>query len=240
MSERKAKLIFWIGTLSSLALFLGLTVDTTRQFAVLTHADKLDEQVVAGKRAFERYNCNDCHTILGFGGYYAPDLTRAYLRLGGDAVARRLKSPEVAFADSYRKMPQQNLSANEITDITAYLRWVSNIENHDWPPQDSANRWKRSTDRMLAAAALSPAAALVEQEGCLTCHTLGGQGEGRGPRLEWIATRRDAGWIAGYLANPQEYAPGSEMPAYDTLGEGQRMMIGEFIVALASKKGGAK
>ncbi|MGQ9834912.1 MAG: c-type cytochrome [Thermoanaerobaculaceae bacterium] len=38
---------------------------------------------MAGKRAFEKYNCNDCHTILGFGGYYAPDLTRAYQRLGG-------------------------------------------------------------------------------------------------------------------------------------------------------------
>jgi nitric oxide reductase subunit C len=240
MSERTAKLIFWIGTLSSLALFLALTIDTTRQFASLTHADKLDEQVVAGKRAFEHYNCNDCHTILGFGGYYAPDLTRAYLRLGGSAVARRLKSPDVAFADSYRKMPQQNLSENEVADITAYLRWVSGIENHDWPPQDSKNRWKRSTDRMLAAAALSPAAALIEQENCLACHTLGDRGEGRGPRLEWIATRRDAGWIASYLADPQKYAPGSEMPSFDTLAEGQRRMIGDFIVAIASQKGGAR
>jgi nitric oxide reductase subunit C len=49
MSERVAKLIFWIGTLSSLALFLALTIDTTRQFASLTHADRLDEQVVVGK-----------------------------------------------------------------------------------------------------------------------------------------------------------------------------------------------
>jgi nitric oxide reductase subunit C len=65
--------IFWAGTLASLALFLVLTVHTHGQFDALTHADKLDEQVVSGKRAFERYNCNDCHTLLGFGGYYAPD-----------------------------------------------------------------------------------------------------------------------------------------------------------------------
>ena len=51
MSHRTAKLIFWIGTLLSLVLFLALTVDTTRQFAALTHADKLDERVVSGKRA---------------------------------------------------------------------------------------------------------------------------------------------------------------------------------------------
>ncbi len=162
MSERAAKLIFWIGTLSSLVLFLALTIDTTRQFASLTHANRLDEQVVAGKHAFEHYNCNDCHTILGFGGYYAPDLTRAYLRLGESAITRRLKTPDVAFADSYRKMPQQNLSEKEVADITAYLRWVSGIENHDWPPQDSKNRWKRSTDRMLAGRARRPSAQPVE------------------------------------------------------------------------------
>ena len=237
MSDKTAKLIFWIGTLTSLVLFLVLTVDTTRQFAALTHADKLDEQVVAGKRAFERHNCNDCHTILGFGGYYAPDLTRAHPRLGADAVARRLAHPEVAFAGSYRKMPQQNLAETEIQNLVTYLRWVANIENLDWPPQDSMARWNRSTKRMLAAAALSPAAALIDQESCLTCHTLGGRGESLGPRFEWIGSRRDSAWIAKYLGDPQRFAPGTGMPAYDHLDGGQRRMIGDFVAALAASRG---
>lgn len=110
MSNKADKLVFWIGTLSSLVLFLALTVDTSRQFASLTHADRLDERVVAGKHAFERHNCNDCHTILGFGSYYAPDLTHTYFRIGEDAITRRLQQPEVAFADDFRKMPQQHLS----------------------------------------------------------------------------------------------------------------------------------
>ncbi len=237
MSAGAAKLIFWIGTLSSLVLFLALTFDTTRQFAALTHADRLDERVVSGKHAFERHNCNDCHTILGFGAYYAPDLTRAYLRIGEDAVQRRLKSPEVVFADSYRRMPQQHLSSREVADIIAYLRWVANIENHDWPPQDSQSRWQRSTDRMLAAAALSPGAALVQQENCLDCHALGGRGASVGPRLEWIGSRRDPTWIADYLADPQKLSPGSEMPDYGTLSAGQRGMIAEFVTALAAGRG---
>jgi len=54
--------------------------DTHRQVGTLANVDKLSDQVVAGKRAFEKYNCNDCHTILGFGGYYAPDLTRVVQR----------------------------------------------------------------------------------------------------------------------------------------------------------------
>ncbi len=191
MTEKTAKWIFWGGTLSSLALFLALTADTQSQFAALTHADRLDAQVVAGKRAFERYNCNDCHTIIGFGGYYAPDLTRAYTRLGEDTIKRRLRAPEVAFAGSYRKMPQQHLSAQEVDDITTFLAWVSNIENHDWPPQHSEARWKRSTERLMAGAVLSPGAALVNQEDCLSCHALGDRGERKGARLEWIAARRE-------------------------------------------------
>ncbi len=236
MSERTAKLIFWVGTLSSLALFLALTWDTHRSFAALTHADKLDANVVAGKRAFEKHNCNDCHTILGFGGYYAPDLTRAWKRLGEDAVRLRLQSPEKVFAGSYRKMPQQHLGAADVDRITDFLRWVSEIDNHDWPPQDSEVRWKASTRRLVGGAAMSPGAALVSQENCLACHALGAEGERRGPRLEYIASHRDAEWITRYLADPGKVTPGAAMPAFDKLPEGQRRAIAEFITSLADRR----
>jgi nitric oxide reductase subunit C len=236
MSDRLAKAIFWIGTLASIAVFLVMTVHTHRSFDALTHADALDEHVVAGKRAFERHNCNDCHTILGFGAYYAPDLTRAFARVGEDGVRRRLEEPEAAFATSYRKMPQQHLAPDEIENLVAFLRWVSSIENHDWPPQDSPSRWKRSTERLLASASMSPAAALVKQESCLQCHALAGAGGTTGPRLEWIGGRHDAEWVARYLADPQAVAPGSRMPGYGHLTEGQRLMIGELLVSLAADR----
>jgi nitric oxide reductase subunit C len=231
MNHTAAKSIFWFGTLSSLILFIILTVDTHGRFEELTRADKLNDQVVAGKRAFEKHNCNDCHTILGFGAYYAPDLTRAYARLGEDAIKRRLASPDVVFADSFRKMPQQHLSEKEIADITAFLEWVSNIQNHDWPPQHSEHRWKRSTERMLSGAALSPAAALIEQENCMSCHRLGDKGGRTGPRLEWIGARHDSQWIADFLASPPE---GVVMPSFDYLSREQRLMIGDFLVSLAA------
>jgi nitric oxide reductase subunit C len=236
MTERLAKGIFWFGTLSSLVVFLAMTVHTHQSFAALTHADTLDAKVVAGKRAFERHNCNDCHTILGFGAYYAPDLTRAFARLGEDAVRRRLEKPEVVFADSYRKMPQQHLTPTEVGDLVAFLRWVSAIDNHDWPPQDSPNRWKRSTERVLASASLSPAAALVQQENCLACHSLGGSGGTTGPRFEWIGGRRDVAWIARYIADPEAVSHGAQMPPFANLSEGQRLMIGEFVVSLATDR----
>jgi nitric oxide reductase subunit C len=236
MTTRLAKAIFWAGTLVSLAVFLGMTVHTHQSFDALTHADALDEHVVAGKRVFEKKNCNDCHTILGFGAYYAPDLTRAHARLGEDGVRSRLEAPEEVFKDSYRKMPQQHLTAQEVDDVVAFLKWVSNIENHDWPPQDSVRRWKRSTERLLASASMSPAAALVQQESCLSCHSLGGTGGSSAPRLEWIGGRRDAEFVARYLANPEAVTQGSRMPAYPNLTEGQRNMIAEFIVSLAADR----
>jgi nitric oxide reductase subunit C len=236
MSQRLAKAIFWVGTLTSLALFLVATADTHRNFDALTHADKLDDRVVAGKRAFEKYNCNDCHTILGFGAYYAPDLTRVYSRGGEDWIRRRLEHPEIAMSGSTRKMPQQHLAPQEVTDLVAFLRWVDDIENLDWPPQDSKHRWKSSTRRLLAGAGMTPAAALVQQESCLTCHSLGGDGESKGPRLEVIGTRHDAAWIAEYLADPERVSPGAAMPAYKHLSAEQRFTIGQFVTSLAAHR----
>jgi nitric oxide reductase subunit C len=234
MNDRFARWIFWVGTLVSLALFIGLTVDSHARFAALTNADKLDEQVVAGKRAFERYNCNDCHTILGFGAYYAPDLTRAWTRLGEVGVQRRLEHPETVFATSFRKMPQQGLSAQEVADIGAYLQWVSKIDNHDWPPQDSSKRWKSAAARAVAGASLSPGAALIDQERCLACHTLGDSGGTTASRLEYIGSHRDAAWIAQYLADPEAFSQGTGMPAYPHLRQEQRLLIGDFMVAAAA------
>ncbi len=234
MTDRSAKLIFWVGTLSSLVLFLALTFDTHRQFDALTKADQLDERVVAGKRAFERHNCNDCHTILGFGGYYSPDLTRAYTRLGEETIRSRIERPEVVLAASYRKMPQQHVPPEEIDSMVAFLRWTSGIENGDWPPHDSEIKWKSSTRRLLAGAALSPGAALVKQENCLACHMLGDAGERTGPRLEWIGARRSAQYIDAYLADPARFTPGTSMPSFAQLGDAQRRALTEFILSLAS------
>src|SRR5512147_2859565 len=98
MSKKAAFWIFIFGTASSAILFLVLTWDTHRQVEALSHVDKLSAQVIEGKRIFEKYNCNDCHTILGFGGYYAPDLTRVVQRVGEEGIRFRVNSPEKAFA----------------------------------------------------------------------------------------------------------------------------------------------
>ena len=140
MSKKGAFWIFLIGTLSSAALFLYLTYDTHKQVVTLTHADRLGEDVVAGKKVWEKYNCNNCHTILGFGAYYAPDMTKVYRRLGAEGIKAIIKEPDQIFAGSWRKMPNQHLSDDEVIQLVAFFKWVSEIDNNDWPPQDSVKK----------------------------------------------------------------------------------------------------
>ena len=165
MSKKTAFWIFFIGTVSSAVLFLGLTWDTQRQIETLSHVDKLSDKVVEGKRTFEKYNCNDCHTILGFGAYYAPDLTKVVQRIGEDGIRFRIHEPEKALAASSRKMPDLKVSDAEIDNLVAFFTWVGNIDNGDWPPQDSKKRLSRSEERMVAGVGVSPGAAVFQSRG---------------------------------------------------------------------------
>lgn len=46
-----------------------------------------------GKRVFQAYNCMDCHTMVGNGAYFAPDLTKEYNDTGPAWLAAFLPSP---------------------------------------------------------------------------------------------------------------------------------------------------
>jgi nitric oxide reductase subunit C len=232
MTDKTAKLIFWGGTLSSLILFLILTVDTHRQVGALTHADKLSAQVLDGKRAFQKYNCNDCHTILGFGGYYSPDLTRVYSRRGPDYIRNVLQHPEVAFANSFRKMPQQHISETEIGNLVAFFEWVNNIETNDWPPQDSKKY--RAANRLSSAAGVSRGAALFQENRCFDCHKLEGVGGDTGPALDQAGQRHDEETIKRIISQPQSVNPQATMPSHEDMSASDVSAIAEF---LAKQKG---
>jgi nitric oxide reductase subunit C len=233
MTKKTAFWIFLIGTLSSSALFLGLTWDTHRQVATLANVDKLSDQVVAGKRVFEKKNCNDCHTILGFGGYYAPDLTRVVQRVGEDGIRFRVASPEKAFEKSFRKMPRQNLTDAEITDLVAFFRWVGEVNNNDWPPQDSKKRLTRGEQRMVASVGVSPGAAVFQTKGCMNCHALKGTGGTVGPNLDGIGGGMSEEQIRAYVRDPKSVDPKATMPSQkDNLTERELEEVAKFLSTL--------
>lgn len=49
-------------------------------------------QATAGKRVFQAYNCMGCHTIVGNGAYFGPDLTNVYEKAGPAWLAAFLPS----------------------------------------------------------------------------------------------------------------------------------------------------
>ncbi len=232
LTKRAAKQIFFIGTLSSLILFLALTIDTHRQVKVLTNADKLSDQVVEGKRAWQKYNCNDCHTILGFGGYYAPDMTKSYKRLGEVGIRDRVTKPEVAFAQSWRKMPQQNLSQKEVGDLVAFLRWVNDIDTQEWPPQDSEKRSSSSARKVVAMVGMSPGAALFKEKGCLGCHWIGEIGSKSGTGLDKVGSKYDKETLAQLLIDPKKVNPNFQMAVQTNIQPSEARQIAEFLAGL--------
>jgi len=229
MTKKMAFQIFLWGTLSSALLFLWLTWDTHRQVVALSHADRLSAQVVAGKRVFEKYNCNDCHTILGFGGYYAPDLTKVVKRIGLEGTRYRVLSPEVAFANSWRKMPKLGLSDVEIDNLVAFFTWVGEIDNGDWPPQDSEKRLGRAALRLTATQGVSPGAAVFQTSGCMNCHSLNGAGGSSGPALDRVGRQYSKEELEHLIRSPKSVNPSAEMPPQTQLSDRELEDVATFL-----------
>jgi nitric oxide reductase subunit C len=137
MNKRQTRW-FAIGCTGVAALvFLGMTIDTHRQFPKLTNEDKLTPQVVAGKDVWHKNNCINCHTLFGEGAYYAPDLTKITKLRGEQYLQAYLRDPSKFYDEQRhrRLMPKQDLSDADITNLISFLEWVSNVDNQGWPPR---------------------------------------------------------------------------------------------------------
>lgn len=137
MTKREARLFAIWGTVLSVVVFLGLTVDSHRQFPTLTNEENLTPEVVQGQDVWHRYNCINCHTLFGEGAYYAPDLTKIAQMRGAPYLKAYMRDPSKFYDEQRhrRLMPTQDLSDEEIDHLIAFLDWVSKIDNQGWPPR---------------------------------------------------------------------------------------------------------
>lgn len=140
ITKNMARNIYFGGSLFAILVFAGLTMDTVHQIPKLSNEDKITESVARGKNLWEVNNCVGCHTIMGEGAYYAPELANAFDRLGG-GNEEAFKTYMIGWmaaqpiqAPGRRKMPQFNLSEEEINDISDFLIWTSRINDNEWPP----------------------------------------------------------------------------------------------------------
>ena len=93
-------------------------------------------QVAAGKLVWERNNCIGCHTLLGEGAYFAPELGNVYTRFGNstEAIKIFIKSRPAEGVPGRRSMPQFNLTEEELEAVAQFLKYSSEINAAKWPP----------------------------------------------------------------------------------------------------------
>jgi nitric oxide reductase subunit C len=86
---------------------------------------------------WQRYNCENCHTLLGEGAYYAPDLTEIVAQRGKGYLTAFLANPAAFYSEERdgRLMPTLGLSQPEIADVLEFLAWVDGIDSNGWPPR---------------------------------------------------------------------------------------------------------
>ncbi len=84
-----ARNIFYGGTLFFLLVFLALTYQTEQSIPSRDKREMLsDPRVAAGKKIWETHNCIGCHTLLGEGAYFAPELGNVVKRLGSEEAVK--------------------------------------------------------------------------------------------------------------------------------------------------------
>ncbi len=222
MKLSHAKAIFIWGTVLSSVIFLALTYDSQKSFPKRTHEEKLDEHVAAGKWVWQKYNCNDCHTILGIGGYYAPDVTKVMSYRDAEWMRRFIKDPPAVWP-AERKMPVLHLRDQEIEDVISFLTWVNGIDTNDWPPKPMT---------VATAAAPKPGEEIFKAQGCSSCHSIGGVGGKIGPDLTHVGSRRDKDWIEEQIENPKSHNPNSIMPSFAKLPKKDREELADYLAGL--------
>lgn len=234
MNKRHTRIFAIASTGVAALIFLILTIDTHRQFPTLTNTDQLTEEVVRGQNVWHANNCINCHTILGEGAYYAPDLTKITQLRGTPYLTAFMKDPSQFYDEQRhrRLMPNPNLSDQEISDVIAFMDWVANVDNQGWPPRpilvsggslpgtdlSVAQQAERGTELPPGATpvdagndpvALGEAVFRSAVPACAACHSMAPGVNLAGPTLAGMLTRAqetiDSPDYTGAATTPEEF-----------------------------------
>lgn len=133
-----ARNIYYGGSVFFILIFLGLTFHTVKEMPKRDHRENITESVARGKHLWEVNNCVGCHSLIGEGAYYAPELGNVYLRRGGEEgfkpFLRVWMNVQPLNIPGRRQMPNFNLADDEIDDLAEFLKWTSKMDVNDWPP----------------------------------------------------------------------------------------------------------
>lgn len=135
LSKNQARLFFLGGTIVTFAIFIGMSWNSlSKGVPKQTHEENLTAAVIRGKHLWENNNCMGCHTILGEGAYYAPELTKVIERRGEGYVKAVLTS-KTSWAPRGRKMVPYAFSDKDAGDLIEFFKWIGNIDLNGFPPK---------------------------------------------------------------------------------------------------------
>jgi nitric oxide reductase subunit C len=200
MTKSTTRGFFFAGTFFFVTLFILLTIHTHTTIAARTHEEGLTDAVRHGEHVWQKYNCENCHTLLGEGAYYAPDLTQIVAQRGPAYLNQFLADPSKFYSEARdgRLMPTLGLSPDEIADVIAFLDWVGHINTNGWPPRPilvsgvSSRGLPGVAGLATSDEASSRGKALFNGPGaCVTCHSVESGVVLVGPSLAAIGKRAE-------------------------------------------------
>jgi nitric oxide reductase subunit C len=198
VTKATTRRFFFGGTILFTLVFAGLTIHTHTTIAARTRAERIDGGVVRGLHVWARFNCENCHTLLGEGAYYAPDLTEIVAQRGRTYLSAFLANPAAFYSEERdgRLMPTLGLSEQEISDVLDFLAWVDGIDTNGWPPRPilvtgAAPRGLPGLEAPADAAdpVARGQAVFNGPGGCASCHALAPGVVLVGPALAGVASR---------------------------------------------------
>ena len=139
-TKNMARNIYYGGSMFFFLLFLSLTMHTVKEMPKTDHRENITASVEHGKALWEDNNCIGCHTLIGEGAYFAPELGNVYYRRGmGNeeafkAFMRGWMNAQPLGVPGRRQMPQFNLTDEEIDALSDFLKFTAEIDVNQWPP----------------------------------------------------------------------------------------------------------
>lgn len=231
LSKSAARRFFLGGTAVCFGAFALLTLDTLRRIPAQTNQESMTAAVVRGKHLWETSNCMGCHTLLGEGAYYAPELTRVFQRRGAAFIGAMLRDPQAMYPGQ-RRMQKYDMSDEQIADMVAFFQWIGRMDLNGFPPTAELGRValvNSTTGEVVAAQSDRP---LIFNQMCIACHSFGGQGGQVGPALDGVGSRFDADYIQRWLRDPLSVKKDSKMPKLPLAEE----TIAELVAFLSKQK----
>jgi nitric oxide reductase subunit C len=132
-TKQAARNIFYGGAVFFALVFVGLVTESTGHIPKRSNQAALTPAVERGKTLWETRNCIGCHTLLGEGAYFAPELGNVYKRRGGEFIKAWIKA-QPTHTPGRRQMPQFNFSEQQLNDLVEFLKWTGEIDTNNWPP----------------------------------------------------------------------------------------------------------